>query len=670
MTDVQDAELYDRVGRASFGDNFGENKYAFYWHLGADGVTLDAKKSYSVIPIILTLYNYPPEYRTKPGYTFLVGLVPGGCSNLDVFLAPLLEELKKTFEDGFQVFDVMTGKWHLAHNILLCSVFDLRGLPKFTCNSQHPSRLGCHVCKLYGSYVKNQTETGGTMVYEGSFAFLPEDDPLRAFLFETRIPDPKKKIPPYFRRSAENDLPPAKKTHAEVLEFGAESDLVPARRYKNGQLKTPFVCKYLPGFNVVDAVHADIMHQNENFGKCIAKTMLGHNQCTWVRVRPVEARRGKWPAAETEVDTAPYVLSKLEIEKFNREVSEIRLPRTHGSSLRPFLNPSVYIHLKAHDWKVVLGDILIYLVRDIDPIYRKLWVDLCQIFKTVNSYSITEDVIASLRQDIVAWMVQSEFLLPTSQATIVRHYLLHIPDTLALLGPAFTTWMFGNETLNGILTAFSHSSHHHERSIMKKWILFKCAFFCGRHLPGLFDDEGPLVVEHLPSTWTCARTVDGLCDQTELNAFCNLLGEDAGPNNFAVTKRIFSGKKVFKAIPSLDDAFYWTMGKCTVQIRSDKYFDERFSVNGFSYATIHTIYIYVHTNVKYVFFRCCMWKAKYDDVSSLVKVQQPSFEEFVYINATDVTTNVCLFLPRNNSRLATYNHLVAVISPDARELSK
>jgi hypothetical protein len=660
VSDVQDAQLFKDLVLAKFGID----KYAFYWHLGADGVTLDANQSKSVIPIILTLFNYPPERRTKPSFAFVVGLVPVGCSNLELFLNPILEELKATFDDGFQVHDCVTEQNHVAHNILLCSVFDLRGLPKVTCNTQAPAALACHVCDAYGNFVKSgKGKKGGSMVYEGAFAYLEACDPLRAFLFERRIPVPEK-LPVFFRHVQENDTPPTKKKHDEILQFGAESE---ARQYgaethkKNGQHRIPFIAAMLRYFDLVRQIHVDIMHECENMARLMAKCMLGHNQAAWAKVKPVEHLRGKW--LDSDYDAAPYALSPDEIAKFNRELKAMRLPRTHGKSLRQFLNPSVYIHLSAHDWKVMMGDIIIYLVRDLNPVYRRLWVDLCLIFKRVHSYSITEETIASLRRDIPVWIAHSEFLLPTKLSTIVQHYMYHIPDTLFELGPGHTTWMYGNETLNGILTSISHSSHSHERSIIKKWILYKLAFFNAKHL----GDAVPVVVQGSPSTWSFSSAVDRECEPIEKQAFLGLLGLLAGPNCVAVTKKIFSGRKVFQSYSGAVDgnAFKWTMGKCTAQVRSAKYPLQPYSVNGFLYVTVHGIYIYLGGDgVRHVFFKCCVWKAKYSHEFSLVKVRQPlSFEEVMYVNATDVTTNVCLFLPRNSPRVE-YDHLVAVVTPD------
>jgi hypothetical protein len=59
----------------------------------------------------------------------------------------------------------------------------------------------------------------------------------------------------------EDSLPPAKKTHDEVIAFGAATELVKKAKYLNGQLSKPFVCRFLSYFDVVRCIHADIMHE-------------------------------------------------------------------------------------------------------------------------------------------------------------------------------------------------------------------------------------------------------------------------------------------------------------------------------------------------------------------------------------------------------------------------
>jgi hypothetical protein len=460
----------------------------------------------------------------------------------------------------------------------------------------------------------------------------------------------------------------ATKTHAEVIASGAATELRSRARFDNGQLKVPFVTRYLSYFDVVRCVHADIMHECENLGKLVSKACLGLAKCNFLRCQKLENRRKRWEGLEDH----PYILSEVEVDNIESDINRMRVPRSHGNSLRSFLDPSVYSHLKAHEWKLYLGEIMIYLFRHVsNPVYRKLWIDLCHIFKRTHAYSIATADVKLLRDDIVLWQTEAEILLPTSLSLIVVHYLLHMPDTLDELGPAYTSWMYGNETLNGILTSFSHASHRHEKSIIKKWILFKIAFFHSVHLPDRCGNENRAVaLLHSPETWACHWNVcDRKCTSSEYESVLKLLGVESASNLIAVVKNVRNGRKQFSSIPDSDirsrrrqreNSWHWTMGKCTVHIASPKYAPSQ-SVNGCTYATIHTIYIYYHANKRYVFFKCCVWESNISNSSCLTEVQKPSFTEFIFVDAADVSNEVCLFVPAGEE--ARFDHYVVTVNP-------
>ena len=62
--------------------------------------------AYSMWPVVLIVYNLPPWLCMKKEYLMLTLLIPGPSSpgkNMDVFLQPLVEELKELWETGFNV---------------------------------------------------------------------------------------------------------------------------------------------------------------------------------------------------------------------------------------------------------------------------------------------------------------------------------------------------------------------------------------------------------------------------------------------------------------------------------------------------------------------------------------------------------------------------------------
>lgn len=97
-------------------------------HLGlcADGVNPFAQKRsiMSVWPIVIFNYNIPPWLTSKKFFIMLSLLVPGPDSvtgdNIDVFLAPLIEELSMLWMEGVHCHDA--GRWRGETHFVLKAI--------------------------------------------------------------------------------------------------------------------------------------------------------------------------------------------------------------------------------------------------------------------------------------------------------------------------------------------------------------------------------------------------------------------------------------------------------------------------------------------------------------------------------------------------------------------
>ena len=102
---------------------------ARHLHLGLamDGVIPFGQRSttYSVWPVVVVNYNIPPWLTTKKGHLILSLLMPGRykVKNMDVYLQPLVDELKKLWS-GIEVVD--KSKRHDRQ------IVDIRGILMWT----------------------------------------------------------------------------------------------------------------------------------------------------------------------------------------------------------------------------------------------------------------------------------------------------------------------------------------------------------------------------------------------------------------------------------------------------------------------------------------------------------------------------------------------------------
>ncbi|XP_076947541.1 uncharacterized protein LOC143619517 [Bidens hawaiensis] len=82
---------------------------------------------YSLWPVFLTIYNLPPCMCLKDSFVKLCLVIPGRKSpsqNLDVFLRPLIDELKELYEEGIEVYDAYHKENFTMKAILLWTVSD------------------------------------------------------------------------------------------------------------------------------------------------------------------------------------------------------------------------------------------------------------------------------------------------------------------------------------------------------------------------------------------------------------------------------------------------------------------------------------------------------------------------------------------------------------------
>ena len=68
---------------------------------------------YSSWPVLLTVYNLPPWLCMKRKYIILSLFIPGPKqpgNDIDVYLAPLIDDLKVLWNDGVSMYDAHASK--------------------------------------------------------------------------------------------------------------------------------------------------------------------------------------------------------------------------------------------------------------------------------------------------------------------------------------------------------------------------------------------------------------------------------------------------------------------------------------------------------------------------------------------------------------------------------
>ncbi|XP_021861458.2 uncharacterized protein [Spinacia oleracea] len=162
-------------------DDFGKEERNLRLGLSTDGMNpySSLSSTYSTWPVMLVTYNLPPSLCMKRNYIILSMLISGPKqpgNDIDVYLAPLIDDLKLLWEKGVEVFDGSRNEMFNLRAMLFCTMQDYPAygnLSGYTVKGE----CACPICEdgWKGRWVK----ASGKNVYFDHRPFLPHDHPYR-----------------------------------------------------------------------------------------------------------------------------------------------------------------------------------------------------------------------------------------------------------------------------------------------------------------------------------------------------------------------------------------------------------------------------------------------------------------------------------------------------------
>ncbi|XP_056690271.1 uncharacterized protein [Spinacia oleracea] len=114
---------------------------------------------HSACPVILVTYNLPPSLCMKRKYMMLTLLIfgpkqPG--NDIDVYLAPLIDDLKILWEKGVKVFDAHQNETFNLRAMLFCTIQDFPAYGNLS-GYTVKGKTACPICedRIKGKWLKN-----------------------------------------------------------------------------------------------------------------------------------------------------------------------------------------------------------------------------------------------------------------------------------------------------------------------------------------------------------------------------------------------------------------------------------------------------------------------------------------------------------------------------------
>ncbi|XP_058763597.1 uncharacterized protein LOC131637050 [Vicia villosa] len=221
--------------------------------------------SYSSWPVVLIPYNFPPWWCMKAEYSMLSLLIPGPFSpgnNIDMYLQPLIEELKVLWDLGVETYDAPLSQTFQMRAALLWTISDFLGYAMLS-GWITKGKLACPCCNYDTNsiYLKNSKK----VCYMDHHVFLLEDHKYRS---NTRN----------FNGSIEDRPPPELLTWEQISEklkdvnnsFGRLQN-----KSNNGPWKKKSIFFELPYWKHNTLRHnLDVMHIEKNIFDSIIGTLL------------------------------------------------------------------------------------------------------------------------------------------------------------------------------------------------------------------------------------------------------------------------------------------------------------------------------------------------------------------------------------------------------------
>ena len=200
----------DSIQWKKFDDDFpefGKESRNIRLGLATDGMNPFGNMStnHSSWPVLLVIYNLPPGLCMKRKYMMLSMMISGPKqpgNDIDVYLSPLIEDLKLMWDQGVEVFDEFANETFKLHAMLFCTINDFPAYGNLSGYSVKGHKA-CPICEE--DTASQQLKHGRKTVYLRHRRFLRSHHPYR-------------RLKKAFNGHQEGSGPPTPLTGVEVYE--------------------------------------------------------------------------------------------------------------------------------------------------------------------------------------------------------------------------------------------------------------------------------------------------------------------------------------------------------------------------------------------------------------------------------------------------------------------
>ncbi|KAM1948029.1 hypothetical protein ACFX15_008273 [Malus domestica] len=449
-------------------------------------------KPYSMWPVVVVPYNFPPWRCMKKEFSIMTLLIPGDKApgrEIDVYLRPLIDELKELWENGVPTYDKATN---YVFNLRAALMWTINDFPAYANLSGWGTKgyNACPVCNEDGTSKRFSDK----ICYMGHRRWLPWNHAWR---------DNKDS----FDGRTEYRARPREFSGEEILaqvanlNFGrmGKHDNNPDKKMK----KTPehrnwsknsvfFELEYWSKLKIRH--NLDVMHIEKNVSDSVVGTILdleGKSKDTH-KARNDLMNLGikenlwlEWDGSKWNKGHPFYTVEPKFQKEFLEFLKWVKYPDGYAASIsrNVKVGEKKISGLKHHDCHVLLQRLIPVGIRKflpenvVEPI-----IELSSFFQQICAKTLCVVDLERLKENIVYILCKLEQIFPPAFFDVMIHVMIHLVDEAILAGPVNFRWMYPIERLLGRYKRYVQNKAHPKGSITAVYLSNESLTFCGMYL--------------------------------------------------------------------------------------------------------------------------------------------------------------------------------------------
>ncbi|XP_077248875.1 uncharacterized protein LOC143888370 [Tasmannia lanceolata] len=477
--------------------------------------------AHSTWPAVVIPYNLPPWMCMKQPYIMLSLLIPGPSSpgnDIDVYLEPLIEELKELWVSGLQTYDASRQETFQMHASLLWTISDFPAYANLSGWSTK-GKLSCPSCNKDTCSLR--LKHGRKFCYMGHRRFLEANHRFRSDKSS-------------FNGTKEKRLAPIPLSGTQVLDqlqsinitFGKKQDTGAKKHGKRGKKrvqgespleensstsaakkkekppkehnwKKKSIFFSLPYWESLLLRHnLDVMHIEKNVCDSVIGTLLNIEGKTKdivkarLDLQEMGLRRTLHTVTtirnKTYLPSTCFTMSPKEKEVLCNILKDVKLPDGYSSNISRRVNvrERKISGLKSHDCHVLMQQLLPLAIHSSLPKnISSILIEICNFFKELCPKVLNVGALLKLQDALT--LCHMEKIFPPASFDIMVHLPIHLADEAMSAGPVQYRWMYPIERYLLTLKSYVRNRSRPEGSIAEGYLAEECLTFCSRYLEGV-----------------------------------------------------------------------------------------------------------------------------------------------------------------------------------------